>query len=85
MNEEKTCSETETTEEFLMEERIPVLKAVRLKCLDCSGFSSNEVKLCPVKKCTLYPYRFGKDPYRRKRKYTEEESEALARRFQPKP
>jgi len=37
-------------------------KAIRLKCLDCSCGSSNEVKLCPILDCPLYPYRFGKNP-----------------------
>ena len=40
-----------------------ILKAVRAKCLDCSNGSWMEVKLCPIKECKLYPYRFGKDPY----------------------
>ncbi len=38
------------------------MKAIRTKCLDCSAGSSNEVKLCPVKSCPLFPYRFGKNP-----------------------
>lgn len=37
-------------------------KAIRLKCLDCSTGSSNEVKLCVIPDCPLYPYRFGKNP-----------------------
>ena len=39
-------------------------EAVRAKCLDCSGGNSNEVKLCPVEDCPLYPFRLGKSPYR---------------------
>jgi len=46
------------------EKRISPLKAIRLKCLDCSCGSSNEVKLCPAEKCPLYPFRFGKNPNR---------------------
>jgi len=38
------------------------LKAMRAKCLDCCAGSSNEVKLCPLEECPLYPYRFGKRP-----------------------
>ena len=38
---------------------MPVLKAVRLRCLDCSAFSSYEVKKCHLVNCALYPYRFG--------------------------
>ena len=38
------------------------LKAIRLKCLDCSNGSQHEVRFCPVMDCPLYPYRFGKRP-----------------------
>lgn len=37
-------------------------KAIRAKCLDCCCGSANEVRLCPVQKCPLYPHRFGKRP-----------------------
>lgn len=40
------------------------LKAIRKKCLDCSGFSPLEVKLCPITECPLYLYRFGRNPAR---------------------
>ena len=54
-----------------------VLKAIRLKCLDCCCDSANEVKLCPCEKCPLHPFRFGKNPYRTKREYTEEQLEKM--------
>ena len=38
------------------------LRAIRLKCLDCNGESSLEVRLCPVSRCPLWPYRLGKKP-----------------------
>lgn len=38
------------------------LKAIRVKCLECSEGSANEVKLCPIETCALYPFRFGKNP-----------------------
>jgi len=38
-----------------------VFKAIKLKCLDCSGGSVNNVKECPCKDCTLYPYRLGEE------------------------
>jgi hypothetical protein len=40
------------------------LKAIRAKCLDCSGDRPKEVTLCPVTDCELYPFRFGKNPNR---------------------
>jgi hypothetical protein len=39
------------------------LRAIRAKCLDCVLGSSNEVALCTMEnKCSLWPYRFGKNP-----------------------
>ena len=32
-------------------------QAIRKRCLDCSGFSSKEVKTCIFKICPLFPYR----------------------------
>ena len=42
--------------------KLTPIKAIRLKCLDCCCGSANEVRLCNLKKCPLYPYRFGKRP-----------------------
>jgi hypothetical protein len=42
--------------------KLTPIKAIRKKCLDCCCGSSLEVKLCDVKKCPLYTYRFGKRP-----------------------
>lgn len=42
--------------------RITPLKAIRLNCLDCMNGSSNEVQLCTLEKCSLWPFRFGKNP-----------------------
>ena len=49
------------------------MKAIRLKCLDCCGDSSNEVKECPCVKCALHPFRLGKNPYRTPRVLSEEQ------------
>ncbi len=38
------------------------LKAIRANCLDCSGGSPAEVRLCAIPDCPLYGYRFGKRP-----------------------
>lgn len=38
------------------------IKAIRAYCIECSGGMTKEVKLCPVEKCPLYPYRMGKRP-----------------------
>ena len=34
-------------------------KAIKAKCLDCSGYSIKERRLCPVTDCPLYEYRLG--------------------------
>ena len=39
-----------------------IFKAIKEKCLDCSGFSANNVKECPCNDCPLYPYRLGEEP-----------------------
>lgn len=57
------------------------LKAIRQKCLDCSGGSWHEVSLCWAETCPLYPFRFGKNPFRVKRVLTEEQKEAARERF----
>ncbi len=38
------------------------IKSIRAKCLDCCGYQSKEVRLCPAKNCPIYPYRMGKRP-----------------------
>jgi hypothetical protein len=37
-------------------------KSVREKCLDCSCWQSNEIRLCPIMDCALYVFRFGRNP-----------------------
>ena len=38
------------------------LRTVRKYCLWCCNDQGNEVKLCPVESCALYPYRRGRGP-----------------------
>ena len=57
------------------------VKAIRAKCLECSCGSQEDVKQCPVTQCALYPFRFGKNPYRTKREYTEEQLAAMRERL----
>jgi len=40
------------------------LKSIRKYCIECSGGSPKEVKLCPIEDCPFYPFRFGKNPNR---------------------
>lgn len=57
------------------------MKAIRAKCLDCCCGSAYEVKACPCSDCSLYPFRLGKNPYRKAREYSEEELAALKARL----
>ena len=57
------------------------VKAIRAYCLECSCGAVSEVKECPVFKCPLYPFRFGKNPYRQRREMSEEEKQVLADRL----
>ena len=74
------CIKTE--EEFNREvsENTNVLRAIKLKCLDCSTYNINEIKECPVKNCPLFPFRLGKNPFR-KRELSEEERNKLSERM----
>ena len=73
---------TDTIVEGYTGEKITsVLKAVKKHCLDCCAYQRDEVKLCPSTRCTLWPFRFGKNPYRKKKEYTEEQLEALRKRM----
>ena len=42
--------------------KLTPMKAIRAKCIDCSGGSYKEVTQCLVEACPLYPYRYGKRP-----------------------
>ena len=42
------------------------IKAIRAKCLECSAGQYNEVRLCKIKNCALYEYRFGHRPKKEK-------------------
>lgn len=53
------------------------VKAIRAKCLDCCCGSSNEVELCTCTGCALYPFRKGKNPYRKKHELSEKQKATL--------
>jgi hypothetical protein len=57
------------------------IKAIRAKCLDCCCNNPNEVSLCPCTDCSLYPYRFGKNPNIQKRELTEEQKQEARERM----
>lgn len=53
-------------------------RAIRAKCLDCACGSQAEIRSCPIELCPLFPFRFGRNPYRPKKEYSEEERARLA-------
>ena len=57
------------------------VKAIRAKCLNCCCGQPNEVRLCTIERCPLHPFRFGTNPYRAKREYTEEQRAEMALRL----
>ncbi len=41
------------------------LKAIRLQCIECMGFSVYESANCTSPLCSLFPYREGDNPERK--------------------
>jgi len=63
-------------------EPMPVLAALRAKCLDCVGESPAEVRRCVSVTCALWPFRMNKNPWREKREMSDEQREAARVRLQ---
>ena len=57
------------------------LKAIREKCLDCSGNNQAEIKRCEIEGCALHPFRMGKNPYRLTRQITDEQRKSMVERL----
>jgi hypothetical protein len=58
---------TMTTEDLIRlgHARVSPLRALRLKCLDCLNGSAKEVRLCTAVDCPSWPFRMGKNPWRK--------------------
>ena len=52
---------TYMTKDGLETKVITKAKAIRAKCLDCSGWQPSEVTRCTCHTCALYPFRFGNE------------------------
>ena len=57
------------------------LKAIREKCLDCCCGNAAEVRKCIAVDCPLWPFRMRTNPFRKKRKLTAEQKQAMAERL----
>ena len=66
-----------------MEEKkvLTPVKAIRAKCLDCCCGSAYEVSKCEIEDCSLFPYRFGKNPNFKAKELTDEERSELRERM----
>jgi len=64
--------QTQEELEALGHSPVPVLTAIRAKCMDCSCYQRSEIENCTVTKCALYPFRFGRNPWRKTVELTEE-------------
>lgn len=42
--------------------KVTPMKAIRLKCLQCTCGQFQEIRDCTIKDCALYPYRMGHRP-----------------------
>ena len=56
------------------------LKAIRAYCLNCGDGTAHEVRRCDRKKCPLWAFRFGKNPYLH-REISEEQKQRAAQRL----
>ena len=54
-----------------------LLATIHLMCLDCCLGQKKEVQLCPSTKCSLWPFRMGKDPDKKPRTITASQRAAL--------
>lgn len=44
------------------------LRAIRAFCVICMGCQPREVARCTATKCALYPFRYGRNPFQRRKK-----------------
>ena len=51
---------TYNTKHGLITKTLSASQAIRAKCLDCSGWQENEVRLCGAVNCPLWVFRMGR-------------------------
>ncbi|MEI7606184.1 MAG: hypothetical protein WCJ64_02245 [Rhodospirillaceae bacterium] len=66
--------------EALNHQAMPASKAIRLHCVECSGCSAVEARMCVTVGCNLWPFRLGVSPWKAERQLTEEQREAARER-----
>lgn len=50
-----------------------MIRAIKKHCLFCSGENRKNVINCPIKTCSLYPYRNGESHIAREKRVSEEQ------------
>jgi len=58
-------------------QKMPVLDAIRARCIDCCANQISEVRKCVAVACPSWPYRMGTNPWREKKELSEEHREKL--------
>ena len=43
--------------------KMPILQAIRKRCLDCCVYQPGEVRKCVSINCASWPYRMGTNPF----------------------
>jgi hypothetical protein len=57
------------------------LKAIREKCLDCCCGNGSEVRKCVAVDCSLWAFRMGTNPFRKKRELSPAQKRERAERL----
>ena len=68
-----------------MRKRGGVLRAIREKCLDCMCGSPGEVRRCNIPECSLFQYRFGRNPALKGKRGNRQALRKYHHSFQKKP
>jgi len=68
-----------------MRNRMTPLWAIRLNCLQCMAGSPAEVRRCNISECSLFEYRFGRNPALKGKRGNSEALGKYRRSFQKKP
>lgn len=69
----------EIQEESIEKKPTSALKAIRQRCLDCCCWQTAEVKACTAEQCSLWEFRFGKNPYAKRILTDEQRCEMVER------
>lgn len=62
----------------MQEKELTPLKAIRAKCIDCCGGYKSYVRDCGKPDCSLYTFRLGRNPNRKKTKELSDEQRQAA-------